>query len=234
MAFNRLIFLTLIILLVPSLTKAQTTTEENVVVVGFSTTNVTDGVPAGWELDRKKGNVHLRMVKEGDTFFLNMISEQSAFGIEKAVKVNVREYPFLNWTWKATKLPSGGDVRSQETDDQAIQIYLAFTATGFPAKLNTPVLAYIWDNEAPKGWTGRSPQIGGSKIRYLVVRNKTDKLNEWSTEKRNVYHDYQKLFGDLQGGEPPGPTHGMSLYINTHHTGSSAESYIGNIYFSRQ
>ena len=234
MASNRLIILIFIILLIPSLTGAQTTTKEDVVAVGFSTLNTLNSVPAGWGLDRKKGKAHLRMVKEGATSFLNMVCKQSAFGIEKAVKVNVKEYPFLNWTWKAVKLPQGGDVRSQETDDQAIQIYLAFTATGFPAQLNTPVLSYIWDNEAPKEWTGRSPQIGGSKFRYLVMRNKTDRLNEWSTEKRNVYQDYQKLFSDLQGGESPGPIEGISLYINTHHTGSLAESHIGNIYFSRQ
>ncbi len=231
---KRLIYLVFIILLLSSPTGAQTLTKEDIVAVGFPTVNAINNVPTGWEISRKKGKAHLRMVKEGDTCFLNMQCKQSAFGVERAVNVNVKEYPFLNWTWKAVKLPSGGDVRNQETDDQAIQIYLAFAATGFPAQLNTPVLSYIWDNEAPRGWTGRSSQIGGSKFRYLVVRNKTDKLNEWSTEKRNIYEDYKKLFSDLQGGESPGPIEGMSLYINTHHTGSSSESYIGNIFFSRQ
>jgi hypothetical protein len=163
-----------------------------------------------------------------------MVSDQSSFGIKRAVKLNIREYPYLNWTWKAGKLPPGGDVRKSETDDQAAQIYLAFPATGFPAKLNTPVLGYVWDNEAPKEWTGRSPQLGGSKMRYVVVRNKSDKLGHWYVEKRNIYNDYQKLFRDLQGGEPAGPTQGISLYINSQHTKSAAECYIGDIFFSRQ
>jgi hypothetical protein len=133
-----------------------------------------------------------------------------------------------------SKLPPGGDVRKSETDDQAAQIYLAFPAKGFPAKLNTPVIGYIWDNEAPKEWTGRSPQLGGGKMRYVVVRNRIDKLGSWYAEKRNIYHDYQKLFRDLQGGEPTGPTQGISLYINSQHTRSAAECYIGDIFFSRQ
>jgi hypothetical protein len=207
---------------------------ETVIVAGFSTSDTQKGVPAGWELDRKTGTVTLHLVRDGESNCLNMVSDQSSFGIKRAIKLNIREYPYLNWTWKVSKLPSGGDVRKSETDDQAAQIYLAFPAKGFPAKLNTPVIGYIWDNEAPKEWTGRSPQLGGGKMRYVVVRNRIDKLGLWYAEKRNIYQDYQKLFRDLQGGEPTGPTQGISLYINSQHTNSTAECSIGDIFFSRQ
>ncbi len=207
---------------------------ETVITVGFSTSDTQKGVPSGWELDRKTGTVTLHLERYGEGYCLNMVSDQSSFGIKRAIKLNIREYPYLNWTWKVSKLPPGGDVRKSETDDQAAQIYLAFPATGFPAKLNTPVIGYIWDNEAPKEWTGRSPQLGGGKMRYVVVRNKIDKLGHWYAEKRNIYNDYQKLFRDLQGGEPTGPTQGISLYINSQHTRSAAECSIGDIFFSRQ
>ena len=207
---------------------------QTVIAVGFSGSDTQKGVPSGWELDRKTGTATLRLIKDGESYCLNMVSDQSSFGIKKAVKLNIREYLYLNWTWKVSKLPPGGDVRKSETDDQAAQIYLAFPAKGFPAKLNTPVIGYIWDNEAPKEWTGRSPQLGGGKMRYVVVRNKIDKLGRWYAEKRNIYHDYQKLFRDLQGGEPTGPMQGISLYINSQHTRSAAECYIGDIFFSHQ
>lgn len=207
---------------------------EPVVNVGFATSDVLKGVPFGWELDKKTGTVALHMEGYGEGYCLKMVSNQSSFGIKRAVKLNIREYPYLNWTWKVSKLPPGGDVRKSETDDQAAQLYLAFPAKGFPAKLNTPVIGYIWDNEAPKEWTGRSPQLGGGKMRYVVVKNNIDKLGHWYAEKRNVYQDYQKLFRDLQGGEPTGPMQGISLYINSQHTRSAAECSIGNIFFSRQ
>jgi hypothetical protein len=207
---------------------------ESVIRIGFDGGNVQKGAPAGWELDRKTGQAALRLDRDGESISLTMVSDQSSFGIKRAVKINIREYPYLNWTWKVSKLPTGGDVRKSETDDQAAQIYLAFPATGFPAKLNTPVLGYVWDNEAPKDWTGRSPQMGGGKMRSVVVRNKIDKLGHWYAEKRNVYLDYQKLFRDIQGGEPTGPMQGISLYINSQHTRSTAESHIGDIFFSRQ
>jgi hypothetical protein len=207
---------------------------ETVVNLGFSTSDTPNGAPAGWVLDRHAGTVTLRLEKDGEGYRLNMVSEQSSFGIKRAVKLNIREFPYLNWTWKVSKLPLGGDIRKSDADDQAAQIYLAFPARGFPAKLNTPIIGYIWDSEAPKDWTGRSPQLGGGKMRYVVVRNKIDKLSHWYMEKRNIYHDYQKLFRDLQGGEPTGPMQGISLYINSQHTRSIAECHIGDIFFSRQ
>jgi hypothetical protein len=220
------------LLIVPLAAPAEI--NETVIAVGFAAGDTQKGAPAGWELDRKTGTATLRLVRDGEVYCLNMVSDQSSFGIKKAVKLNIREYPYLNWTWKVAKLPTGGDVRKSETDDQAAQIYVAFPAKGFPAKLNTPVIGYLWDGETPKEWTGRSPQLGGGKMRCVVVRNKTDKLGQWYAEKRNIYQDYQKLFRDFQGGEPTGPTQGISLYINSQHTRSAAECSIGDIFFSRQ
>jgi len=97
--------------------------------------------------------------------------------------------------------------------------------------LNTPVVGYIWDNEAPRGWTGRSDQIGGAKLRYLVVRNKADRLGEWYTEKRNLAEDSRKLLGDLKGVDVV--THGIELYINSQRTKSEAEGWIADVFFSR-
>ncbi len=208
---------------------------DTVEVVRFLSAEMKKGVPPGWELDKKSGTPVLGLEKNGDSFQLNMKSDpQSSFGIKKAITVNVKEYPFLNWKWMASRLPQGGDVRKAETDDQAIQIYIAFPATGFPARLNTSVIGYIWDNEAPRDWMGRSPQFGGGKLRYVVLRNRTDKIGEWYSEKRNVYQDYRKLFRDMKEGEPTGPVQGVSLYINSQHTRSTAESSVGDIYFSRQ
>lgn len=191
-------------------------------------------IPEGWELVKNGGTPVLSLQRESKGYSLHMRSDaEGSFGIKRKLEVNVKEYPFLNWKWKVVHLPSGGDVRKSETDDQAIQIYLAFPPMGFPAKLNTPVIGYIWDNEAPRGWKGRSSHVGGGKLRYLVLRNKMDALGTWYTEKRNVYEDYRTLFKDLKEGEPDGKTQGIQLYINSQRTKSLAESYICDIYFSK-
>ena len=193
------------------------------------------GVPPGWVLDRNAGNPALTLTKEGDAVYLHLISEgSSSFGIKRPVKVDIRQYPYLTWRWKAKRLPTGGDVRQCGRDDQALQLYVAFQPLGFPARLKTPVIGYIWDNEAPKGWMGRSTKAGADKLRYVVSRNGSDRMNTWYTEKRNIYEDYRRLFKDIGSGEPKGPTSGIALYIDSQDTQSQAEGQIGEVYFSRR
>ncbi len=203
------------------------------VVYAARFTSAGSGVPFGWELDHKSGTPALRIEPDGGQFCLHLSSDpESSYGIKQPVKVNLGKYPFLNWRWRVSKLPKGGSVKSTKTDDQALQLYVAFQATGWPAKLNTPIIGYIWDNESPKEWMGRSSQIGARMLRYVVVRNRTDRTGEWYTEKRNVLQDYKKLFPDVKGGDPPRSTQGIEIYINSQHTRSVAESSLCDAYFS--
>ena len=191
------------------------------------------GLPEGWSLDKKNGAPSMKMEKEGNTFYLHLTSPgNSSFGVRKEARIDVKKFPILCWRWKVNKLPRGGDVRKTSTDDQAIQVYVAFKETGFPSVLNTPVIGYIWDNEAPKGWSGRSKQLGGDKLRYIVLKNRTDQTGKWYTERRNLYKDYKKLFGEIKGGEPQGLTTGLQIHINSQRTKTPADSLIGEIYFS--
>jgi outer membrane protein OmpA-like peptidoglycan-associated protein len=202
-------------------------------VAKFTSPVMAAGVPEGWNLEKKTGTPLIKMEKEGNTFFLHLTSlGNSSFGLRKEARIDVKKFPILCWRWKVNKLPRGGDVRKKSTDDQALQVYVAFKEIGFPAVLNTPVIGYIWDNEAPKGWSGRSQQLGGDKLRYIVLRNRTDKTGKWYTERRNLYQDYKKLFGDIKGGEPQGLTTGLQIHINSQRTKSPADSLIGEIYFS--
>ncbi len=204
-------------------------------VTKFRSADLPGGAPAGWALEKKTGAPSLKISKEGDRYYLHLRSQgNSSFGVRTSARVNVKDFPILSWRWKVEKMPVGGDVRKKTADDQALQVYIAFKETGFPAVLNTPVVGYIWDNEAPKGWSGRSTQIGGDKMRYIVLRNKTDKTGQWYTERRNLYEDYKKLFGDINGGEPLGVTTGLQIHINTQRTKTPAEGLIGEIYFSSE
>ncbi len=203
-------------------------------VAGFDSDKIKGGGPAGWELEKNKGVPDLKLEKEGDRFVLHLISDKSSsYGVKKEIKIDPVRYPFLNWKWKATKLPLGGDVRDKDKDDQVMQIYVAFEATGWPAKFNTPVIGYIWDNEAPKEAVVRSRQAFAGKVRYIVLRDKTDTLNEWYSEKINIGEDYKRLFYDIDDGKVR-KIEGISIFINSQHTKSEAESYIYDIFFSNQ
>ena len=124
---------------------------------------------------------------------------------------------------KTGKLPEGGDIRKRETDEQAGQIYVVFPK--FPKTLNTRSVGYIWDSQAPAGFSGTSTAY--SKMKYFVLQSGPAKLNQWVSEVRDVYEDYKKLFQE----EPPA-LGGVVLYINTQHTKSSAEIFYADIFFS--
>ena len=227
------------------------TVVDRIPVTQFHSSNLQNGAPAGWELEKRNGTPVIRLEKlskvnlmnilppltlkkgAGDFYVLRMTSDaRSAFGIRKAMQVDPKEHPFLNWKWAVTRFPAGGDVRRKDSDDQAMQIYIAFKPSGFPANLNTPLLGYIWDTEAPVGTTCRSTQANGDKVRYIVMRNKINKAGRWYTEKRNVYKDYRVVFGDINGGEPP-EIAGIVLYINSQRTQSGAEALIHDVFFSK-
>jgi len=198
----------------------------NIVMVDkFSGQKDESGVPLGWELEKKEGHADVRIEHVRDNFYLHFVSRKSSFGVKKKVEFRIEDFPILNWTWKAGKLPKGGDVREKSTDDQAAQVYIAFPK--FPTTVNTRIIGYIWDNECPKGGTVTSQWW--SKLKCIVLRDKTDKLNQWFKERRNVYEDYKRLFGE----EPPN-VGGISLYINSQHTKSSAESYFDDVYFTKK
>jgi len=198
-----------------------------IVIDRFSMNKDKDGVPAGWELKKKEGKADIRIERDGDgnNVFLHFISRSSSFGINKKVKFKTQDFPILNWSWKVDKLCEGGDVRKEDTDDQAAQVYIVFPR--FPVITNTRLIGYIWDNEAPKGSMVTSKKW--SKLKYIVLRNKTDELNKWFNEQRNVYDDYKRLFRE----EPP-KVEAIALYINSQNKKSTAESYFDDIYFSKE
>ena len=96
-------------------------------------------------------------------------SVNSSFSIEKEVDVSVRSYPVLTWKWKVTKLPRGGDFRTSRTDDQAAQLFLAFS--------KTRVMVYIWDSSAPRGLMQKAPSPPLVNVSAIVVRSGPDVLN---------------------------------------------------------
>jgi hypothetical protein len=116
-------------------------------------------------------------------------------------------------------------MRNKKTDDQAAQVYVLFPK--FPAAVNTRLVGYIWENLTPKDLHVTSRK--SSNTRYVVLQNGTDPLGQWVLEKRNVFQDYRKLFGE----EPP-QVGGVTLMIDSDDTKSTAESYFGVLHFEKQ
>ncbi len=183
------------------------------------------GVPAGWDLKEWKGRADFEVVNLAGGKAIHLKSSSTSSALYRDVKFDIRDYPHIHWKWMVRSLPNGADVRHKSTDDQAAQVYVIFPR--FPALVNSRLIGYIWDTSAPAGSVVTSTKT--SNTRYIVIRSGSAGLGEWFTEKRNVYEDYKKLFGE----EPP-MVGRVSVMIDSDDTKSSAESYIEDIYFARE
>ncbi|MBI5328480.1 MAG: DUF3047 domain-containing protein [Deltaproteobacteria bacterium] len=182
------------------------------------------GVPVEWHVKEWKGRADAQIVDDGTAKgALHLKSNGTSTALYKEISLDIKDYPYLNWRWKVTKIPTGGDVRKRKTDDEAAQIYVVFPK--FPSQINSRMLGYIWDSNAPAGSEVTSAKLSTTK--YIVVKSGAQELGKWFYEKRNVYEDYKRLFGE----EPP-MVGSIALMIDSDDTETSAESFFGDIYLS--
>jgi Protein of unknown function (DUF3047) len=155
--------------------------------------------------------LHMRSANEGST-----ISK------EIAGKVNLKDTPVLEWSWKVTRLPTGGNSCRKATDDQAAQVFVVWPR--FPKEVRSRIVGYVWDTTAPVGTICKSEKAG--TVTYLIVRSGPADLGKWFTERRNVVEDFKKIYG-----EDPDPPGALSVAIDSNDTNSAAESFVGTILF---
>ncbi len=194
---------------------------DSVVIADFSSGINAKGVPKGWQVKEKSGKADFAVIKDGGTHALRLRSAKTSFSIQKEVKIDLKQFPILTWKWKITDLPAGGDFRKSGTDDQAAQLFLAFS--------KTQAIVYIWDTTAPQGVIGNASAPFFMTIKAVVVRSGPSETGKWITEQRNVYEDYKKFFGS----EPP-QVNGVRLQINSQHTGTAAESFFADVVFEKR
>jgi hypothetical protein len=182
------------------------------------------GVPDGWQRhDWGSPKYDFTVVADGPRKVLRMRSESDNSIISKEVRIAVSQSPILVWRWKVVTLPSKADSRHRETDDQAAQLYVTFPR--FPERIRSRLIGYVWDTTAPAGTIVKSPSV--SAVTYVVVRSGRADAGRWLTETRNVYDDYKQIYGE----EPPEEIRLISLAIDSNDTRSTAESYVGEIFF---
>lgn len=194
---------------------------EELVIADFSSAVGAPGVPSGWQVKERSGKADFAVIKDEGIAAVRLRSADTSFSLQRGVKIDIKQYPVVSWKWKVTKLPVKGDFRKSATDDQAAQLFLAFS--------RTRAIVYIWDTSAPQGTMEDADAPPFMSIKAVVVRSGATQLGTWISETRNVYDDYKKLFG-----EEPGEISGVRIQINSQHTGTSAESSFADVVFRKR
>ncbi len=176
-------------------------------------------LPDGWRIKVTRGTPDIQVINDARGSVLHLKSRSSSFGLEREVDIDPAEYPVLTWQWKVTELPRGGDFRRARTDDQAAQVLVAFD--------DRRVLTYLWDSTAPKDTMQSASSIPLVHIFAVVCRSGAADIDRWLSETRNIAEDYRRAYGPRAVPR----VKGIRLQINTQHTGTSAQSYFGDVAF---
>jgi hypothetical protein len=140
------------------------------------------------------------LVKDGGTVVVKAVSESSASGLVREIKIDPKEYPIVQWRWKVENILKKGNVRLKEGDDYPARLYITFEYDS--SKLNflekvkfeavrllygqyPPIAAinYIWESKAPISTFVPNPYT--DRVMMIVVESGSDKLNQWVNEERN-------------------------------------------------
>jgi hypothetical protein len=187
------------------------------------------GIPSGWtgEAFGRQADYDFTVEQRTDGRVLHLESrnEHSTIARDITGKVNLKETPILEWTWKATILPAGGDLRRKESTDMAAQLYVVWPR--FPAFLRSRIIGYVWDATTPATTIVKSQKTG--MVTFVVMRSGSKDLGIWLTEHRNVVEDYVKIFGEV-----PDDPRVITISIDSNDTHSIAESFMGPIVFRAQ
>jgi len=184
------------------------------------------GIPSGWtgEGFGRRADYDFTIEQRVGSRVLHLKSRDDHSTIARDItgRVNLKETPILEWTWKATILPTGGDLRRKETTDMAAQLYVVWPR--FPELLRSRIIGYVWDTTTPAATIVKSQKTG--TVTFVVMRSGSGDLGKWLTEHRNVAEDYAKIFG-----ESPDDPRAITISIDSNDTHSMAESFIGPVVF---
>lgn len=185
------------------------------------------GIPVGWEgqsWGRAKYDFRVEAQDSGKALHLRSDGDNSIVS-KRVGRIDVKEYPILQWRWRVITLPTGGDSRRPATNDQAAQLYIVFPR--FPTSVRSRIIGYVWDSTVPAGAIIPSPST--NMVTYVVVRSGPAGLGKWITESRNVLEDFKRIYGE----DPSEPVEAVSIGIDSNDTRSRAESYVGEIVFRK-
>ena len=200
---------------------ANTSTAERLAVGDFSTSTL-----AGWEEKVFEGKTSYRFFRLNGANVLLAESHGTASGLIKKEHVDIRKYPYLNWSWRIENRLDVENEKIKSGDDYAARIYVVID--GGILVWRTRALSYVWANAAPKGEIWENAFAGRNAL-MVAMRSRQDKLSTWYSEKRNAYKDLKSLFGrEFQFIDA------IALMTDTDNSQKRAKAYYGDIYFSKK
>jgi Protein of unknown function (DUF3047) len=183
--------------------------------------NFSAGDLSGWqdETFREKAHTSYRLVTTDGRTVVQAESHHAASGLLKKVDLDPKKYPVLRWSWKIGHTLKREDVTKKGGDDFAARVYVVFPSLLF---WRTRAINYVWSSHLPKNVPFPNPYTGNAIV--LAVESGQEKVGTWVNERRNVYEDYKRAFGE----EPP-RIGAVAIMSDTDDTGDDVTAWYGDI-----
>lgn len=235
----------LIMILTMSAAVVQAQGPTIVEVARFSVSKPGTSLPDGWKplTFRKIPRLTTyELVEEGAQVVVKAMSDSSASGLTKEVRIDPKEFPIVRWRWKVDNLLQKSDATRKDGDDYPARLYITFEydpeKVSFGKKLkykagqalfgDIPIGAinYVWETKTPVGAILDNAYT--DFVKMVVVESGPGRIGLWVDESRNIYEDYKKAFGE----EPP-MINGVAIMSDTDNTKEQATAYYGDILFMK-
>jgi hypothetical protein len=170
--------------------------------------------PQNWKIrgDEKIARTVYTVVAENGNHYLHAYADKQDVQIGISRAFQPKEFPALQWRWRAKQLPTGANEQVLKTNDSAAGVYVIFDSTIVPRAIK-----YVWSSSLPVGTRFTSPVYWRSRI--VVLQSGLAQPNEWKLETVNFYRDYKALFGT-----EPSKVLGFAILTDSDGTNSIAEA----------
>ena len=155
--------------------------------------------------------------------YIKAEANNSASGLGKELKINLKKTPFLNITWKVEKDLTGIVENSKKGHDYAARVFVVKKTGATP--LSNRAMNYVFSSNNDINTYHPSPFTKKS-IDYVLSTTK-ENFNVWVTVKVNVREHFKK-FHNLDLDE----INGVAIMSDTDNSKLNSLAYYQNIYFS--
>ena len=201
-------------------------------------------IPAPWKVERIDQRIAPTEYAIRDWDGVSAVearANKSMALLGRPLEVDLKKTPILCWQWRIDAPIASADMTKKTGDDYAARVYLNFDVpsdqldfgtrtklalgrTLYGDHLPAAAINYIWDNRHPIGTLQNN--VYTDRARMLVLRSGATEAGRWVHEQRNVFEDFQRAFGDING-----QLKSIALASDTDNTGEVAHAGFADFRF---
>jgi len=209
---------TLLLLAVALWAVAALAAAPELIVGDFSRGDLRDWKPKSFQ-----GQTQYRLVTQDGRQVLQAESTRAASGLVREMRVDLAEWPYLNWSWRVKNVLHGIDERTKAGDDYPARVYVV--VSGGIAFWRTRTVVYVWSSRQPAG----SMWPNAFTANACVMALRAGPGGGWEHERRDVRADFKKCFDDdIRAIDA------VALMTDTDNSGQEATAWYGDIFFSHE